>query len=54
MKTTRTRMLIVFIAAALIVSMFTNWDDVERGFKDGYDPWTGGVNDGRANRTQKR
>ena len=36
MKTTRTRMLIVFAAAAVGISFFMHWDDVSQGFRDGY------------------
>ena len=39
MKTTRSRMLLVFLAAAFIVSVFMHWNefaaDVDRGFHDG-------------------
>lgn len=45
MKTTRSRMLIVFTAAAIIISLFTSWDDVERGWHEGY-------NDGVQNRSR--
>ncbi len=34
MKTTRTRMLIVFASAALIISFFMHWVDVSQGWKD--------------------
>lgn len=40
MKTTRTRMLIVFAAAAVVISFFMHWDEMRSGFNDGY-------NDGR-------
>jgi hypothetical protein len=36
MKTTRTRMLIVFAAAAVVISFFMHWDDMSQGFHDGY------------------
>jgi hypothetical protein len=36
MKTTRTRMLVVFITAAVIISFFMHWDDVVSGFRSGY------------------
>lgn len=36
MKTTRSRMLLVFVAAALIVSIFTDWRDLAAGFRDGW------------------
>jgi hypothetical protein len=36
MKTTRSRMLIVFTAAAIIISLFSNWDSLARGWQEGY------------------
>ena len=37
MRTTRSRMLLVFVAAAFIVSIFMHWDEVARDFKAGWD-----------------
>jgi hypothetical protein len=37
MKSVRTRILIVVIAAAVVVSFFTHWEDVSRGFRQGYE-----------------
>ncbi|HEY3055776.1 MAG TPA: hypothetical protein VGK31_07590 [Thermoanaerobaculia bacterium] len=37
MKSVRTRMLIVFTAAAIIVSFFIHWDEMEKGFREGRD-----------------
>lgn len=45
MKTIRTRMLVVFTAAAIIISLFTNWEQTERGFREGY-------NDAQQNRAR--
>jgi hypothetical protein len=40
MKTTRSRMLLVFVAAAIIVTLFMKWEtiapDILKGFRDGY------------------
>jgi hypothetical protein len=38
MKTTRTRMLIVFAAASVVISFFMHWDwdGFSRGFYDGF------------------
>ena len=36
MKTIRTRMLIVFTAAAIVISFFMHWKDIEQGYRDGY------------------
>ncbi|HET7435286.1 MAG TPA: hypothetical protein VFN10_11310 [Thermoanaerobaculia bacterium] len=36
MTTTRSRMLLVFIAAAVIVSLFMDWHDFADGFRDGW------------------
>jgi len=36
MKTRRTRILIVVIAASIVVSIFMKWNDVVQGFHDGY------------------
>ena len=36
MKTTRTRMLMVFAAAAVIVSFFMHWEAVSQGARDGW------------------
>jgi len=36
MKRRRTRMLIVVIAASIIISFFMHWDDLEKGFRDGW------------------
>ncbi len=36
MKTTRTRMLIVFLAAAVVISFFMHWEEVARGFRQGW------------------
>ncbi|HEX8171111.1 MAG TPA: hypothetical protein VF824_11280 [Thermoanaerobaculia bacterium] len=36
MRTTRSRMLLVFVAAAIIVSIFMNWGDAAAGFRDGW------------------
>ncbi len=36
MKTTRTRMLIIFAAAAVVISFFMHWEDVRQGFIDGW------------------
>jgi hypothetical protein len=41
MKTTRTRMLIVFTAAAVIISLFMHWKDLSEGFRDGWN--SGGI-----------
>ena len=35
-NTRRTRLLVIFVAAAVVVSFFTQWDDVVQGFRDGY------------------
>jgi hypothetical protein len=43
MKTTRSRMLLVFVAAALIVSIFMHWNEVSRDFKHGWDDGTEAV-----------
>ena len=45
MKTIRTRMLVVFTAAAIIISLFTNWEEMERSFREGY-------NDAQQHRTR--
>jgi len=37
MKSVRTRILIVVIAAAVVVSFFTHWEDVSQGFRQGYE-----------------
>ena len=37
MKSVRTRILIVVIAAAVVVSFFTHWEDASRGFREGYE-----------------
>jgi hypothetical protein len=36
MRTARSRILIVMIAAAIVVSFFSHWDDVAKGFQAGY------------------
>jgi hypothetical protein len=36
MKTRRTRILMVVIAASIVVSLFLNWKDVVQGFHDGF------------------
>jgi hypothetical protein len=36
MKTIRSRMLLVLIAAAVIVSFFVHWEDAAAGFRDGW------------------
>jgi hypothetical protein len=35
MKTTRSRILIVVIAASVVVSILMNWTDFERGYRAG-------------------
>ncbi len=37
MKSVRTRMLVVFTAAAIVVSFFIHWDEMEKGFREGRD-----------------
>ena len=37
MKSVRTRILIVVIAAAVMVSFFTHWEDVSNGFHEGWE-----------------
>ncbi len=39
MKTTRTRMLIVFAAAAVVISFFMHWDDLAQGARDGWNDY---------------
>jgi hypothetical protein len=34
MKTIRSRMLLVLVAAAVIVSFFVHWEDAAAGFRD--------------------
>lgn len=34
MRSVRTRMLVVFIAAAIVVSFFIHWDEMEKGYRD--------------------
>ena len=36
MKTTRTRMLVVFIAAAIVISFFMHWEDFAKDFREGW------------------
>ena len=36
MKTIRSRMLVVVTAAAIVVSLFVHWDEVEKGALDGW------------------
>ena len=36
MKTIRSRMLLVLVAAAVIVSFFVHWEDAAAGFRDGW------------------
>jgi hypothetical protein len=38
MNTGRSRILIVLIAAAIVVSFFTHWEDFAAGFRDGFKP----------------
>ena len=38
MKTARSRILAVMIAAAIVVSFFAHWDEFSAGFRDAYDP----------------
>ena len=35
MKTTRSRILVVVIAASVVVSILMNWTDFERGYRAG-------------------
>jgi len=39
MKSRRTRILIVVIAASVVVSIFMNWDDVVEGAHDGWNSY---------------
>ncbi len=36
MKTIRSRMLLILIAASVIVSFFVHWEDAAAGFRDGW------------------
>lgn len=36
MKRRRTRMLIVVITASIIISFFMHWDELEKGYRDGW------------------
>lgn len=36
MKTARSRILVVLIAAAVVVSFFAHWEDFTAGFRDTY------------------
>lgn len=38
MKNTRSRMLLVLIAAAVVVTFFIHWEDFSAGVLDGFDP----------------
>ena len=43
MKTTRTRMMIIFMTAAVVISFFIRWNDTARQFRDFRDGWNDGV-----------
>jgi hypothetical protein len=49
MKTTRTRMLLVFTVAAVIISFFMHWDDMAKGARQG---WREGQNYGNSSTTR--
>jgi hypothetical protein len=36
MKTRRTRILIVVIAASIVVAIFMDWNEAAQGFRDGW------------------
>src|SRR6202022_506325 len=43
MKSVRTRMLIVYTIAAIVVSFFIHWDEMEKGAVDGFNAgWKAG------------
>ena len=43
MKTARSRILALMIAAAIIVSFFVHWDEFSSGFRNGYNPSPGAL-----------